>query len=80
MKCIYIMHQIFDVGNFIVAFKACVHYFYFCHQNKTFNKLEKILFFIKKAPFVLKIFKFLYFPLPLFFRFLVIADFIEEVD
>ena len=46
MKCIYIMHQIFDVGNFIVAFKACVHYFYFCHQNKTFNKLEKILFFI----------------------------------
>ena len=34
----------------------------------------------KKYPFVLEIIKFLYFTLPLFFAFLAIADFIEEVD
>ena len=43
------MHQIFDVGNFIVAIKARVHYFYFCHQNKTFNKLAKISFYQKSC-------------------------------
>ena len=42
------MHQSLDVGNFIVAIKACVHYFYFCHQNKTFNKLAKIIFILSK--------------------------------
>ena len=36
--------------------------------------------YTKKTPFVLKIFKLLYFTLPLFFPFLAIADFIEEVE
>ena len=39
-----------------------------------------MLFFTKKNPFVLEIVKFLRFTLPLFFPFVAIADFIEEVD
>ena len=42
------MHQIFGVWNFIVTVKACVHYFYFCYQNKTFKKLSKMLFILTK--------------------------------
>ena len=42
------MHQIFDVWNFIAQIKACVHYFYFCYQNKTFKKLSKKLFVLQK--------------------------------
>ena len=79
---IYIyVHQIFDVSKFFVIIKACVHNFYSCHWNKTFRKLSKcFLLYHKKAHFVLKFFKLLYFPLALFFPFFVIADFIEEVD
>ena len=44
----------------------------------TFKKLSKMIFIMpKKTPFVLEIFKLLYFPLLLFFPFLAIADFIE---
>ena len=65
VKYIYI-HQIFDAQNFIVTIKACVYYFY---------KIIKSAFYLTKtAHFVLKIFKFLYLPLPLFFPFFVIAD------
>ena len=38
------------------------------------------IFAIKITSFVYKTFKLLYFPLPLFFPVMVIADFIEEVD
>ena len=40
-----------------------------------FLKIYQKYFFTTKAPFVLKIIKFLYFPLPLFIPFLAIADF-----
>ena len=46
--------------------------------NKITFKKSKMLF-TKKNPFVLKIVKLLYFPLPLFFT-SAIADFMEEVD
>ena len=64
VKYIYLyMHQIFDVWNFIVTIIACVHCFYFCHQNKTFKQLQKNVFYsTKKASFVLKIFRFFYCP------------------
>ena len=74
------MYQIFDVSSFIVRITACVHYLYFCHQNKTLKKLSKTILFPKNALFILKISKVLYLPLPLFFPLLIIADFIEEVD
>ena len=32
------MHQTFDVWNYIVTVKAYFHYFYFCHQSKTYKK------------------------------------------
>ena len=48
----------------------------------TFTKLSKMLFFVPTYPknLVLKIFKLLYFTLPVIFPLLAIADFIEEVD
>ena len=46
-----IMHQIFDVGNFIVAIKVYVHYFYVFHENKAFNKLAKLILFYQKRCF-----------------------------
>ena len=73
------MHQVFDAQNFILSIKACVYYFYFCHQN---NVLSKILFIVpKKTIFVLKIFKlctsrFLSF----FLSWPFLADFIGEND
>ena len=42
------MHQIYDVWNFVVTNKVCVHYFYFCYQNKTFKELSKMLFVLPK--------------------------------
>ena len=47
-KYIYMMHQILDLWNFIGAVEAYVHFFYFCHQNKTFKKLSKMLFILQK--------------------------------
>ena len=38
------MHQIYDVWNFVVTNKVCVHYFYFCYQNKTFKELSKMFY------------------------------------
>ena len=57
--------------------KVCVNFFYFCHQNKI---VKNAFYFTKKAPFVLNIFKFLYFTHRVFFPFLTIAGFIEKVD
>ena len=45
------MHQRFIVSNFIVTVKGCIHYFYFCHQNKIFKKLSKMLLFYQKSSF-----------------------------
>ena len=50
-KYIYMMHQILDLWNFIGAVEAYVHFFYFCHQNKTFKKLSKMLFILPKSSF-----------------------------
>ena len=47
---------------------------------KLLKNYQKCFLLYQKTPFVLKIFKLLYFPPPLFFPFLAIADFIEEVD
>ena len=57
-----------------------VHYFCFCHQNRTLKKLSKMILFYQKVPFILEICKFLYSPLPFFFPLLAVSDFIEEVD
>ena len=45
------MHQILilDVWNFIMTIKSCVHYFHFCYQNETFEKLSKVLFVLPKS-------------------------------
>ena len=50
-KYIYMMHQILDLWNFVGAIEACVHFFYFCHQNKTFKKLSKFFLFYQKSFF-----------------------------
>ena len=78
------MHQIFDVWNVITTIKAYVHDFYFFSSkiklvDTSFNcrNIKKAFYFTKKAPFVLKIFKFLHFPFPFVFPFLAIADFTE---
>ena len=42
------MHQILDLWNFTGAIEACVHFFYFRLQNKTFKKLSKMLFILPK--------------------------------
>ena len=75
----YIMHQIFDVWNFIVTIKACVHSFYFFfHQNKNFKQLWKMFFILPKK--LLLSSKFPDYCTPLFFPFLAITVFIEKVD
>ena len=67
--------------KFIVAIKACVHYLYFCHQNIIFKKSSKMLFIVpRKLLLSSRLFKLLYFPLHLFFPFIAIADFTEEVN
>ena len=67
--------------KFIVTIKACVHYLYFCHQNKIFKKSSKMLFIVpRKLLLSSRLFKLLYFPLHLFFPFIAIADFTEEVN
>ena len=56
--------------------KACVRYFlskFFYHQMIALQKYEKCFLFHLKSSFVLKIFKFLYFRLPLFFSLSAIA-------
>ena len=52
--------------------------FVFAIKIKLYKNYQKWFYFTKKAPFILKFFKFLYFPLPLFLPFLVIANFIEK--
>ena len=61
--------------------KACVHYFlsnlFFSLNDSPSNSKKNVFYFIYKALFVLEIFKFLYFPLPLFLSLSAIA---LEVD
>ena len=33
---------------FVVTIRACVNYFYFCYQNKTFQNLSRMLFVLPK--------------------------------
>ena len=51
--------------------KACVRYlltnFYFLPNDGPSKTMKDVFYFIKKIPFVLEKFKFLYFHLPLFF-------------
>ena len=63
--------------NFFVTIKAFVHYFR--HQKKK-KFIKDAVYFCKKAPFALEIFKILCYPLSLFFPFLAIDDFIEDVN
>ena len=62
-------------------FKACVRYFlsnfYFLPNDSPSETMKNVSYFIKKALFILKIFKVLYFRLPLFFSLSAIA---LEVD
>ena len=62
-------------------FKACVRYFlsnfYFSPNDSPSKTMKNVFYFIEKALFVLEIFKFLYFRLPLFFTLSAIA---LEVD
>ena len=54
-----------------IVFKACVCYFlskfYLSPNDSPSKNMKNVFYFIKKALFILKIFKFLYFHLPLFF-------------
>ena len=74
------MHQIFDVWDFIVRTKTCAHYFCFGHQNKTLKKSSKIIIFFQKISFFPQDFQIFVLPFSSLFPFLVISDFIEEVD
>ena len=59
------------------AFKACVRYFFsnfYFSPNDSPSKTEKCFLFRLKSIFVLEIFKFLYFRLPLFFSLSAIAE------
>ena len=70
-----IIISVFSWGCFFlwyfIVFKACVCYFlskfYFSPNDSPSKTMENVFCFIWKALFVLKIFKFLYFCLPLFF-------------
>ena len=61
--------------------KACVRYFlsnfYFSRNNSPSKTTKNVFYFIEKTLFILEIFKFLYFHLPLFFTLSAIA---LEVD
>ena len=52
----------------------------FAIKIKLLKNIKNILYFAKEATSILSIFKFFYYPPPLFFPFLAIADFIEKVD
>ena len=62
-----------------MKFKACVHYFRIFYQKKIAS-YENVFSIIEKVPFILKTFKCLYFPLPLFFPLPTFAEFIQETD
>ena len=53
------------------SFKTCVRYFlsnfYFQPNDNPSKTMKNVFYFIEKALFVLEIFKFFYFRLPLFF-------------
>ena len=74
------MHQIFDVCNLFVRIKAYAPYFCFCHQNKTQKTLSKMILFSQKKPFYPGDFQIFVLSSFLFFPFLGISGFIEEVD
>ena len=59
------------------GFKACVCHFlpnlYFSPNDTPSKAMKNVFYFIQKALFTLKIFRFLYFPLVLFFPLPAIA-------
>ena len=65
------------VSLVVLVFKACVRYFltnfYFSPNDNPVKIMKDVFYFIERALFVLVIFKFLYFYLPLFFSLSVIA-------
>ena len=78
--CIYIKFSMYKM-NFIVTIKVSVYYLYFCHQYNNFKKLSKMFFIVPKRLLLpSRFFKLQYFSLPLFFPFLAIAIFTEEID
>ena len=60
-------------------FKRVSTFLIFAIKIKLLENYQKYFLFYQKGPFVLDIFKCLYFSLPHFFLFLAIAGFIEEV-
>ena len=65
------------------SFKACVCYFltnvYFSPNDSHSKTMKDVFYFNKKALFILKILKFLYFHLPLFFSLSAITlDLIQD--
>ena len=62
---------------YCLIFKVCIHYFYqifvFPLSDSPLKTMKNAFYFIEKALFVLEIFKFLYFHLPLFFSLSAIA-------
>ena len=65
----------------MLSFKACLRYFlsdfYFSPNDSTLKTMKNASYFIKNVLFVLELFKFLYFRLPLFFS---LSAIVLEVD
>ena len=74
------MHHILMYEILLCELKLVSSIFVFSIRIKLLKNHQKWFYYTKKAPFILKIFKFLYIPLTLFSPFLDIADFIEKVD
>ena len=76
----YVCIKFMMCETFVVTIKACVNYFYFCYQNKTFQNLSRMLFVLPKNILCPRDYQIFVLHSSLFFLFLAIADFIEEVD
>ena len=67
----------FQVENPKITLKACVRYFlrnfYSSPNDRPSKTMKDVFYFVEKALFILEIFKFLYFRLPLFFSMSAIA-------
>ena len=48
VKCICIWIKMFDVWNFIMRIRACVHYFCFFDQNNSWKIIENDIILSKK--------------------------------
>ena len=80
VKYIYICINFWIYEILLRQLKFVSTFFIFTIKIKLWKIIRNASYFNKKAPFVLDVFKFLYFTLPLFFPFLSIAGFTEEVD